>query len=484
MKLSFSITSKSSSSKPKPNSDKPFQGFATEEDSLATTTAHHCVTEFDASKTPVQPKKLIVPPKENEWRLSKKMKNLDTPLRSSSVGHELRFEVESESTGGGGGGGGAAADMSYGLNLRQSAKGDAGDPDRSGGDSIRSVLSKKRKDDLDRSPGDWGLEQFDEVPVDGFGAAILAGYGWHEGRGIGRNAKEDAKVIEYNQRAKGEGIGIFSNPSSVGNNANGHTDNKKGDTNGKSESLGFTVGNNFRIIGGRDVGLEGRVVEVLPDENSLLLKLSHSKEEVMVKIGDVAELGSAEDEKCLKKLKELKTRASKDDVGRIDKKGKDASGDQRDKGVKEAKRSREDRKKVSIEHKSSRREEEKGSRVPWLKSHIRVRIISREFKGGRLYLKKGEVVDVVQPTTCDISMDDGKELVQGVDQDLLETALPRRGGHVLVLTGKHEGVYGSLVERDTEREIGVVQDENTRELLNVRLEQIAEYVGDPSYVGY
>jgi G patch domain/KOW motif-containing protein len=29
-----------------------------------------------------------------------------------------------------------------------------------------------------------------------------------------------------------------------------------------------------------------------------------------------------------------------------------------------------------------------------------------------------------------------------------------------------------------------VQDYGSHELLNVKLEQIAEYVGDPSYIGY
>ncbi|CAL1374471.1 unnamed protein product [Linum trigynum] len=105
-------------------------------------------------------------------------------------------------------------------------------------------------------------------------------------------------------------------------------------------------------------------------------------------------------------------------------------------------------------------------------------------KGGRLYLKKGEVVDVVGPYICDIAMDGSRELVQGVDQDLLETALPRSGGPVLVLYGKHKGVYGKLVKRDLEKESGVVQDSDTHEFLKVKLEQIAEYIGDPSEIGY
>ncbi|KAI3865667.1 hypothetical protein MKX03_001527, partial [Papaver bracteatum] len=54
----------------------------------------------------------------------------------------------------------------------------------------------------------------------------------------------------------------------------------------------------------------------------------------------------------------------------------------------------------------------------------------------------------------------------------------------LILYGKHKGVFGNLVERDTEKETGVVRDADTHELLNVHLEQIAEYIGDPSHLGH
>ncbi|KAI3836375.1 hypothetical protein MKX03_000123 [Papaver bracteatum] len=64
-----------------------------------------------------------------------------------------------------------------------------------------------------------------------------------------------------------------------------------------------------------------------------------------------------------------------------------------------------------------------------------------------------------------------KEVIQGVKT-------------VLILYGKHKGVFGNLVERDTEKETGVVRDADTHELLNVHLEQIAEYIGDPSHLGH
>ncbi|KAI3929948.1 hypothetical protein MKW98_004102 [Papaver atlanticum] len=126
----------------------------------------------------------------------------------------------------------------------------------------------------------------------------------------------------------------------------------------------------------------------------------------------------------------------------------------------------------------------KGDDHSWLISHIRVRVVSKKFRGGKLYMKKGEIVDVVERSVCDIAMDESKEVIQGVKQDILETVIPRCGGPVLILYGKHKAVLGNLVERDTEKGIGVVRNADNHELLNVHLEQIAEYIGDPSHSGY
>ncbi|CAD6210452.1 unnamed protein product [Miscanthus lutarioriparius] len=117
------------------------------------------------------------------------------------------------------------------------------------------------------------------------------------------------------------------------------------------------------------------------------------------------------------------------------------------------------------------------SKVRWLQSHIRVRVASEEL-GKRLYLTKGKVVDVVSPTTCDVVMDDGLRLVQGVGQDMLETVLPRTNGLVLVLYGEHRGVRGRLVVKNAEEEVGLVEDVETEGVIRVGYDQMAEFTGD------
>lgn len=270
------------------------------------------------------------------------------------------------------------------------------------------------------------MEEFEDMAVENFASALLKGYGWVEGRGIGKNAKEDVKVVEYTKRTGKEGLGFVNDMPVPPTNDRNNNRSSKTKTDG--------VSNGER----KDNGADRR-----------------SREEVKRRRDGE------------RRSKDLKVNRSQSQSQRED----ESSYDKR----KGSKRSRERHETISSSSSSSK---------SWLNSHIRVRVISKELKGGRLYLQKGEIVDVVGPTTCDISMDNSRELVQGVEQDFLETALPRRGGPVLVLYGRHKGVFGSLQEKDNENETAVVRDADTHGLINVRLEQIAEYLGDPDDIGY
>lgn len=57
-------------------------------------------------------------------------------------------------------------------------------------------------------PEHGGMEEFGENPVEGFGAALLAGYGWQPGQGIGKNAKDDVDVVEFRPNMGRQGLGF------------------------------------------------------------------------------------------------------------------------------------------------------------------------------------------------------------------------------------------------------------------------------------
>ncbi|KAK4338108.1 hypothetical protein RND71_042595 [Anisodus tanguticus] len=470
MKLSFSLSSKPSSNvrRSQPSSSQTFSGDDPRNSS--NTIVKEYVTEFDSSKAPASSSKhtIIIPPKQNEWRPIKRMKNLDLPdsLTAAAADQPLQFEIDT---------GGSTAEpsmdgISYGLNVRQSEN---PNPNTNHKQLIDPMLHKF-KEDLKRLPDHNGSDEYTDMPVEGFGAALLKGYGWVEGRGIGRNAKEDVKVVEYKRWTAKEGIG-FEVPKLTKEGEEGvKVDHGKANVEkiGRGKGgKGLYVGKGVRVVRGKEMGMKGVVLEVKAGGDLVILKLARRDEEVKLQSKDVAELGSVEEERCLKKLTELKIKEEMS--SNVDGVRKQSSGGRsRDEATMERKKE------------SRRSRDERSDKVSWLASHIRVRIISKDLKRGRLYLKKGEIMDVVGPTSCDICMDETRELIQGVDQDLLETALPKRGGPVLVLYGRHKGVYGHLVEKDSENETGIVRDGDTKELLKVRLEQIAEYLGDPSYIGY
>ncbi|KAM7263774.1 hypothetical protein ACFE04_001457 [Oxalis oulophora] len=404
MKLSFSLQSKSSTSSSKPN-PKP-QKFEDDDVTTTATAAAEFVTEFDSTKPSRPPAAAIIPPIPNEWRPAKRMKNLET-LTSDGTRGELEFESETINTTDH-----ADDNMSYGLNIRKGANSDKkGSSIRvmeTSSSSLETVMLQKLKRDLDRLPEDRGMDEFVDRPVEGFGAALLAGYGWTEGKGIGKNAKEDMKVVEVKKHNFKEGLG-YSSANSRKSNVSSKQDDK-------------------------------------PDN-----KRSRDNDEAVQQKSDKEEYVSRRN----RDTKEEGHRKSDKETGSKRKSGAREVGD---------------------------RKSDYG-RLSWLRSHIRVRIISKDFKRGRFYLKKAEVLDVIDPTTCDICIDETKEIIQSVDQEYLETALPKRGGPVLVLSGKHKGVFGSLVEKDLDRETGVVRDADSHSLLSVKLDHIAEYVGDPSVLG-
>eukprot|EP00249_Psilotum_nudum_P024715 c29273_g1_i1 orf=272-613(-) len=109
---------------------------------------------------------------------------------------------------------------------------------------------------------------------------------------------------------------------------------------------------------------------------------------------------------------------------------------------------------------------------------IRVRIVSWSLRSGRLYLKKARVADVISPDSCDVVMDESGDLVQEVRQDQLETALPKRGGRVVVLGGKHRGLIGKLLERDSEKEVALLHMEDDFDVLTLNIDDVAEFIGD------
>lgn len=185
MKLSFSLP-------PKPKSRVRL--ISDRNDGVDEGNLKDFVTEFDPSQTLTNVKpKYVIPPLEDRRRPYEKMKNIDLPLQSASG---LEFETEVPS-----GDGHVSDKITYGLNLRHNV-----DPIKA--EPVEQMLVKTMRKDLESLPDAPELEDFENVPVEGYGAALLAGYGWKPGQGIGRKAKEDVQIVEFKKRSGNEGFGF------------------------------------------------------------------------------------------------------------------------------------------------------------------------------------------------------------------------------------------------------------------------------------
>ncbi|KAI3758404.1 hypothetical protein L6452_05965 [Arctium lappa] len=292
------------------------------------------------------------------------MRNIDLPVKSDDP--NLEFEVVDSTVEP------TDPNITYGLNLHTKKDSDS-DPEPKidifqSNSSIDNLMLNKLRNDLDRLSEDRGMDEFQDLPVEDFAAALLKGK---------------------------EKIGFVDDlPMPQTNDGNNRAANTKKEGVSKEEKRQkIYVGKDVRVVGGNEAGLRGRIMEVIAGGDQIVLKLSRSQEEVTVRVRDVIDLGSIEEERCLKKLKDVSIREKVNQPSSSDRKSKDSTGSHN-----RSKRSRE------IHEISA------SSSVSWLNSHIR--------------------------------------------------------------------------EKDMDNETTVVRDADTHALLNVRLEQIAEYVGDPDDIGY
>ncbi|CAI7896767.1 unnamed protein product [Closterium sp. NIES-54] len=575
----------------------------------------------DESKSKRGPK--IICPLEDTWKPEKRMKSVNPEMEEIMGGPENKFDMGTAGSLPGGegkenadGADEATGGVRYGLTVRSA-------PERFDDRDQRPIIdpeTQKLQEDLDRLPDESNLDDYESMPVEDFGVALLTGMGWQKGKPIGRNAKGLAEPVEFVPRQGRLGLG--ATPKLLENNKKlikpGETRGPKPDLvastgpDGKvrhvkpiSEKLvervrpGPAKGKVMRIVEGRHEGLTGEVLEVVELGEGkgvqVRLVLVSSEEVIVVKGKEVADMGSWEEEQAMKRirgegageqrkvkendhaerrkaLEREETEEGERNRGRreggreVEKRIEKGKGDwsvarDRDRereGGKDRERGGEsdrhegkerEREKDRVnerdwirdsdrdrnrdresergygrerrmdKEKSSRKEDKREQastrqravrepslsppppprRRPWLMPHIRVRIVDKRIHGGRLYLKKGTIVDVGTPTTCDVLLDSGSSeagersgngvssrgnLVQGLKEQEMETALPKKGGRVMILCGANRGQVGKLLERRGEEGVAVVQLAESFALELLAMDDVAEYVGElGSYEG-
>lgn len=114
----------------------------------------------------------------------------------------------------------------------------------------------------------------------------------------------------------------------------------------------------------------------------------------------------------------------------------------------------------------------------WVASLIRVRIVDKRSGGGKLYLKKGTVVDVRPDGGADVRLEEEGRGVVTVHQDQLETVVPKEpGAAVMVVAGEHKGRKGRLLRASTSNGAAALQLLGDMEVVRVLLDDVAQFMG-------
>uniref|UniRef100_A0A803K356 G-patch domain and KOW motifs-containing protein n=1 Tax=Xenopus tropicalis TaxID=8364 RepID=A0A803K356_XENTR len=306
------------------------------------------------------------------------------------------------------------------------------------------------KVDVSLRPDSAEAADYDAVPVEYYGMAMLRGMGWKEGEGIGRTFKQDVKPLEQKLRPKGLGLGADRSALKDLEPQKPRKPLKPGEKL-EEESRGLGKGSSVQIQSGAHKDLYGKVEGVDPDNSRAMIKLAIGGKVVTVSLFSLRLVSSAEYTKFAKDL----SRLSKAHQESKEEQHKDRSPDkeqQRKDGEKHSESSRNsdlnNREKRHRQRSPDREKEKKKIRPEpqgWLHRDLRVRFIDKNYKGGKYYNSKMFIEDVLSPTRCSCRTESGR-ILDDMRQDMLETIIPKEEGeHVMVVLGKYRGMVSDIL---------------------------------------
>ncbi|CAJ1084664.1 G-patch domain and KOW motifs-containing protein [Xyrichtys novacula] len=350
---------------------------------------------------------------------------------------------------------------------------------------------------VDLRPESSTEADYESVPVEAYGLAMLKGMGWNKEEGIGRTFKQHVKPIEHELRPKGLGLGADRSAIKDLEPGKQQRPPKPGEERGKEEELVMGPGGCVQVTSGAHKDLYGKIEGVDPDNARVMVKLAIGSKTVTVSQYAVKLVGRKEYDKYSKDLSRLskahkdkerekeKEREREKDHQRREEKERRTNGSEVKHRSSERESGKDERKR---KHRESSQDREKppvkeARRPPappsWLQRDLKVRFIDKAFKGGRYYNSKMRVEDVLTPTTCVCRTEEGR-LLDDVKQDMLETIVPKsENDSIMVVLGEHRGQVGRILQRDKNKCRAMVQlDRYEEKVFTLDYDCICHYVGE------
>jgi G patch domain/KOW motif-containing protein len=317
--------------------------------------------------------------------------------------------------------------------------------------------------DLDARPDISSQDDYESVPVDGFGMGMLRGMGFKADQGlIGGFKKAKVACIEPVMRPKGLGLGALR-PKTKNEQVTDASGNKK-----NKEELLLQKGSLLQIEKGQFKGQYGEVDGIDGETARVIVRLS-----VEAKVVSVSEnVIRLVDKDEYKKFKNVINKEMFDEYSQKQK--------EREKDWKLAKRPREEVKKEKYQKDVEPvKKSSKKSKSNWVRRRLRVRIIDPKNK---YYKQKVIVNEVISPDRIECLTDSGR-ILDDIDPYDVETVVPKDDlGIVMIVRGsEHTGKIAQVLRKDSKRALAAVQLlPDKEEVIKVDFDDICELTGDIS----
>ncbi|KAG8447821.1 hypothetical protein GDO86_015067 [Hymenochirus boettgeri] len=253
------------------------------------------------------------------------------------------------------------------------------------------------KVDVRLRPESAEAADYEVVPVEHYGMAMLRGMGWKEGEGIGRTFKQDIKPLEQKLRPKGLGLGADRSALKDLEPQKPRKPVKPGEEL-EEESKGLGTGSSIQIQSGAHKDMYGKVEGMDPDNSRVMVKLAIGGKVVTVSQFSLRLVSSAEYTKYAKDLSRLsKVHQKKDEEEKreLHRNKTLEKEQQRKNGEKHSESSRNDdsnsrdkRHRPRSPDREKEKKKTKNEQQGWLHRDIRVRFIDKKYKGGKYYNSK------------------------------------------------------------------------------------------------
>uniref|UniRef100_A0A8D0K233 G-patch domain and KOW motifs-containing protein n=1 Tax=Sus scrofa TaxID=9823 RepID=A0A8D0K233_PIG len=319
---------------------------------------------------------------------------------------------------------------------------------------------------------------YEAVPVEAYGLAMLRGMGWKPGEGIGRTFNQVVKPRVNSLRPKGLGLGANLTEVQALAPSSPHRlprPDEEREKDKEDQPRGLVPGGAVVVLSGPHRGLYGKIEGLDPDNVRAMVRLAVGSRMVTVS------------EYCLRPVSQQEFDKNSLDLGQVSQTSPERQNGTasswkalRDQDL-HVRREDSERKRKHLPDRpdgpAAKSEKAAPRSQHWLHRDLRVRFVDKQHKGGQYYNTKMTIEDVLSPDTCVCRTDEG-QVLEGLREDMLETLVPKVEGHrVMVVLGPRAGRVGRLLERDRERSRALVQLRRENQVVELHYDAICQYVG-------